>query len=120
MSMNRRTAIKRLGALILTGSALGSQAAWAGHQVDNSMGKINGTYKCDLKVKEKDKEDRLVKEIKITVLDRYVDVYLIEGENPVHAHIDQIYTFGYKSEIMAHESDRGLRFVCKLNGQLGD
>lgn len=119
MSMNRRTAIKRLGAFLAIGSAIGSQSAWAGHEVNNDMGKINGTYKCDLKIKEKDKEDRTI-QTKCTVVDRYVDIYLVEGENPVHAHIDSIYTFGYKSEIMAHDADKNMRFICKINGQLGD
>ena len=110
----------RLTALLSAALVVGPQAAWAGHEVDNTRGKLNGTYKCDMKVKAKDKEDAVFKDVKITLVERYVDIFVPGAEVAVHARIDQIYTFGFKSEVSSHDPEKGTRYICTINGQLGD
>ena len=115
MSLNRRAALAQITFLSLSLAT----AAWAGHVVDNSMGRFDAVYKGDVRVTEPGKEPRTFKSVKFELQGRYMTIFLPDVD-PVKARCDQIYTTGYKTEISGHQTESGRRFFITASGQIGE
>ena len=110
--MKRRQFLAANAALIaLTGLAA---PAWAGHEVDNSLGRYDGSYVGDVRVSEPEKEDRVVKKVMVELQERYVTLQF--KDEIVRARYDQIYTMGYKTEISTRHPKKDIRYVIIIEG----
>ena len=101
--MQRRHFLQTLALLSLTGPAL------AGHELDNRFGKYNGSYVGKAKVIIPDQDDKIIEKIRFDLEERHVNIDFKEGM--VRARLDQIYTFGYKTEVMCHHPEKDERYI---------
>jgi len=105
-----------LAALAVVASQV--RPAVAGRELNNQMGRYDGTYVGKCKIIKPDTPDKIIDRIKFDLAERYANLYF-EDRN-VHARIDQIYSFGYKTEVMCHHVEVDERFIVTTEQAFND